>query len=104
MNNMKNEHQELAKSLLRRCNVTDEVINTLNSNETLMAGLNVAFDVMGEVAPDKSWLKEYYSITGDHMVLTEYGWIPADQNTFEATGEEPLEIRDEINVPAKEIK
>lgn len=104
MNNMRDEQQELAKSLLQRCNVPDEVINTSNNNETLLFGLNVAFHASGEIAPDKNWLKEYYSITGDHMVLTEYGWLPADQNTFEATGEEPLEIRDEINAPTQEIK
>jgi hypothetical protein len=48
-------------------------------------------------APDENWFRDYYTLTGDHVVLTEEGWIPADQNTVEVTGEEPMEIFDEVN-------
>jgi hypothetical protein len=50
-------------------------------------------------APDENWFRDYYTLTGDHVVLTEEGWIPADQNTVEITGEEPMEILDEVNAP-----
>lgn len=46
-----------------------------------------------EQAPDENWFPDYYSLTGDHMVLTEEGWLPADQNTRE----EPMEVFDEVN-------
>lgn len=48
-------------------------------------------------APDEDWFRDFYTLTGDHVVLTEEGWIPADQNTREITGEEPMEILDEVN-------
>jgi hypothetical protein len=33
------------------------------------------------------------------MVLTEVGWIPAEMNTFEATGEKPMKVISEVNGP-----
>lgn len=52
-----------------------------------------------DVSPDGEWYREFYLLTGDHMQLTEEGWIPADQNTFEATGAAPMEVLDEVNAP-----
>jgi len=52
-----------------------------------------------EHAPDEDWFRDYFLLTGVHAVLTEEGWIPADQNTVEITGEEPMEVLDEVNAP-----
>lgn len=54
-----------------------------------------------EFAPDPTWYREYYMLTGDHMVLTEEGWIPAACNTPEHLGADydPAEVLDEVNAP-----
>lgn len=40
--------------------------------------LSRAEERMDVDAPDANWLGEYYSLTGDHMILTEEGWTPGD--------------------------
>lgn len=52
-----------------------------------------------DTSPDKTWYRELFVLNGEHMVLTEEGWIPADQNTREVTGVDPVEIFDEVNKP-----
>jgi hypothetical protein len=50
-------------------------------------------------APDDRWCREYFGLTGEHYVQTEYGWFHAAMNTREYTGEEPMEVFDEVNAP-----
>lgn len=52
-----------------------------------------------ESPPDMNWFKELWSLTGEHMVLTEEGWIPAECNTREHTGSDPADVLDEVNKP-----
>jgi hypothetical protein len=52
-----------------------------------------------EDAPDRNWWRDYYLLTGDHMVCTEEGWVPAEMNAREVTGEDPDEVLDEVNAP-----
>ena len=52
-----------------------------------------------DVAPDANYIRDIYLITGDHMVLTDEGWVTSESNTWEVTGEEPMEVFDEVNKP-----
>ncbi len=65
----------------------------------LLAGLAVVADLRGEDPPDKDWFRQYFLLTGDHMVLTEEGWIPAACNTKAFTGFDPAEVLEEVNAP-----
>lgn len=49
-----------------------------------------------ERAPDPQWWADYFRLTGQHMVLTEEGWVPAALNTREETREEPMEVLVEV--------
>jgi hypothetical protein len=49
-------------------------------------------------APDEKWFQEYFALTGEHMVLTEEGWIPGKDKA----AHRPEEILDEVNAPAAE--
>ena len=78
-----------------------------NGNKLLQAAALVtsALKLLEDVAdqcdeaPFPEFFKRYYLLTGDHMVLTEEGWIPAELNTLEHTGAEPMETFDEVNAP-----
>jgi hypothetical protein len=61
----------------------------------LLAAIEDFFDW----APDPHWWRDYFILTGAHMVLTEEGWLPAECNTREATGADPMEVLDEVNAP-----
>lgn len=54
-----------------------------------------------EEGPDENWWRDFYLLTGDHMVCTNEGWIPAHMNTKKYTGYPPEEIMDEVNAPKK---
>lgn len=83
---------ELAKAI-RESEQSDE-----NKLLRAMQALEHLTDFFDE-APDKNWYRDYYLLTGDHMQLTEEGWVPASLNTREQTGEEPMEVLDEVNFP-----
>jgi hypothetical protein len=92
------EIQDSMKDLLGRANVSLEVIGDVVI-AALRAALDVAADQVGDRAPDKLWWEQYYRLTGDHMHLTEDGWIPAAMNTLACTGCEPAEVLKEVNKP-----
>lgn len=48
-----------------------------------------------EVAPDATYMREFFLVRGDHAVLTEDGWMDAEY------AEEGAEILDEVNAPSK---
>jgi hypothetical protein len=49
-------------------------------------------------APDKTWFQEYFALTGEHMVLTDEGWIPgSDKSSLP-----PEEILVEVNAPIEQ--
>lgn len=52
-----------------------------------------------EEGPDVTFWRDCFILSGDHMVCTDDGWIPAVMNTREVTGEDPEEIFDEVNAP-----
>lgn len=52
-------------------------------------------EIMDEHAPDPGWWREYFTLSGQHMVLTDEGWEPGD---IERDPE--VEIHDEVNAPA----
>jgi hypothetical protein len=71
-----------------------------NKLKRAMEVLTSLEDIIGDRAPDTEWWGEYFTLTGDHMHLTEEGWIPAEMNTLAATGSEPLEVIGEVNAPS----
>lgn len=82
---------------LRNSTQPDE--RTLERAKELLGSL---MEFFLEEAPDREWWKDYFTVTGEHMQLTEEGWIPASENTREATGVESLEVLFEVNAPAKD--
>jgi hypothetical protein len=76
---------------LRRCTyVTDE-----QKLARAMEYLEALATVLDERAPDEDWWGDYFSLTGQHMVLTEEGWEPAEP----VKADPEIEILDEVNAP-----
>lgn len=48
-----------------------------------------------EQVPDAHWLKDYYLLTGDHMILTEEGW---ECGGLKSSYEDQY-VLDEVNAP-----
>lgn len=88
----------LTADLLRRAKIAQSTIDRNYSADCLRAMLEVVAD-LNDAGPDENWFRDYYLITGEHMQLTEEGWVPAEMNTREYTGEDPAEILDEVNTP-----
>lgn len=84
-----------AAASLKTCNC----INDEQRFTRAMQYLEGLAEIVGDRAPDANWWRDYYELDGTHMQLTEEGWVPADQNTREATGVEPMEVLDEVNKP-----
>lgn len=105
------EQVELAVSLMRRAtwcvpDMAAEIANSTVIDEEhkfhrLMACLDALRTIVDEHGPDEDWYRDYFTLTGDHMVLTDEGWVPAEMNTREYTGYDPAEVLDEINAPRK---
>ena len=88
------------RNLLLRAGVSQETLSEIDNDNSLCVALEVVVDMLAEgPSPDSSWWKERYEVTGEHVVLTEEGWMPAEMNTVEHTGEEPVEVLDEVNAP-----
>lgn len=92
---------ELIKDLLKRAGVDQEYLLAETDESKLRFALDCIMSIFWEFAPnrDPDWYGDYYTITGDHMHCTEEGWIPAEMNTFEYTGYEPMEVLYEVNKP-----
>jgi hypothetical protein len=71
--------------------------------EVAMALLERAAWVCSESAPDREWFKDYYLLTGDHMILTDEGWCSGlckDSLLRDYPYEKPqVVILDEVNAP-----
>jgi hypothetical protein len=59
--------------------------------------LDRAAVVLEEHPPDVSWLRDFYLLTGDHMILTDEGWQSGDgkNSVIEQFGNDA--IYDEVN-------
>lgn len=67
--------------------------------------LNRAADDMEDRSPDTTWLRDYFTLTGEHMILTDEGWEPGDakQTYLDDWAKHPQwsdPILDEVNAPA----
>lgn len=91
------QQRKMVRDLFRRAKVSDYIIGLCDTDESLLLITESTADRIGECSPDSTWLQDWYEITGDHMHLTEEGWIPAEMNTREYTGEEPMEVLMEVN-------
>jgi len=86
---MTDKQVQLARNLLERAGHPEA---EQLPDDVLCYCLDTAHAVIGEErSPDRQWHKDYYSITGEHMVLLDEGWAPADM------GYDPVEIHDEVN-------
>ena len=66
---------KLASKLLSKCRVSDSALNqTVFSAVSL---LERAAEYLGDNPPDTDWFRDYYLLTGDHVILTDEGWEPA---------------------------
>lgn len=88
---------DLARDLLIRAGVDSTTVESLGNEESLQIALEVAGDLLNETAPDRTWARDFFSLTKDHWVLTDEGWIPGEFNTWAHTGAEPMEVLMEVN-------
>lgn len=100
---MEFERRVKARSLLTRAGVSDETISLAVESDSMLTAIEVVADLLAEQEPpDETWWREKFLFTGEHMVETDDGWIPAAMNTAEVCGDEgPSEVLDEVNAPAK---
>ena len=64
------------------------------SDDDLPDTMDLVAEIFAErEAPDKTWWQDLYSLTGEHMVLTDEGWCPAE------FVEDPCEVLLEVNAP-----
>ena len=52
-----------------------------------------------ESSPGNEWFRRCFLITGDHMILTYYGWVPGSGKAKYIESGRENEIKDEINAP-----
>lgn len=64
-----------------------EALTLLEEAEDMFAG--------DENVPNETWCRRLYAITGEHMVLTDEGWEPAE--VFDPAA--LPDIKDEVNAP-----
>lgn len=107
------EKAAMAIGLIERCSTIPETFaNSIRSgvwytsektHDQLIIDRSIQFvDAISEFldeAPDDNFFRDLFVLTGDHMVLTEEGWITAESNTDEETNGEPSEVLDEVNAP-----
>lgn len=68
--------------------------------EKAMALLHRTGEYLSDTAPDRNWWRDYFEITGEHMVLIDDCWeTPAVLVEMRAEDLE-FEPDDEINAPA----
>jgi hypothetical protein len=73
--------------------------------ENQQAKLTAAMGLLERVAthlddsqpPDGRWWRDYFVLTGDHMILTDEGWESGDSK--ESYADAPDSILDEVNAP-----
>jgi hypothetical protein len=67
-----------------------------------MCLLASAAEQMEDKPPTESWLREYFELTGDHMVCTEEGWQPGENKEALICDYGEDHILDEVNAPVAE--
>lgn len=81
----------------------------MEQSEKLEKALNLlerAAERFDEVAPDKNWFREYFILTGAHMILTAEGWQSGEVKEelvkeAQENGEDVSDwILDEVNAPS----
>jgi len=56
-------------------------------------------EFVDEEAPDPYWWRDYFVLTGDHMILTEEGWEPGESKAKYQADDPKWEPLDEVNAP-----
>lgn len=76
--------------------------------EEVMSLLHRAAEYMESQAPDEMWWREYFLLTGEHMILTDEGWESASvKESYEREAAEHGESwkpLDEVNAPDSQVK
>jgi hypothetical protein len=67
-------------------------------SEKLSSAMNLLGRINLEEPPDEDWCRDYFLLTGDHMVRTDGGWQPP----FESESEYEIEILEEVNAGGNE--
>ena len=67
--------------------------------EQAMNLLDRAAEAFSDNAPDPKWFRDYYLLTGDHMILGEEGWEPASSRESYLAEDPEWEPLDEVNAP-----
>lgn len=60
--------------------------------QSAMWHLKKLADIFGEIPPDDHWFGDYCELTGQHMCLTDEGWVPPECL-------EGAEVLEEVNKP-----
>lgn len=88
-------------------------MKTITKGE-LQANFDKAMELLKRVveketpAPDAQWFTDYFTLTGDHMILTEEGWEPGDvkkvyMDDWEKNPDWSNPILSEVNAQKEEV-
>jgi hypothetical protein len=74
----------------------------LNKFCLAMSLVERAAEVFSDNPPDYEWFRDYYLISGEHMILTDEGWEPGNlKEQIRKDCDDPeWEPNDEVNIPA----
>lgn len=80
-----------------------------NAEEKLTKAMDLlkrAAEDMETTVPDENWCREYFLLTGEHMICTDEGWDPGSSKQSYIDNLEEGEsiddvIMDEVNAPAE---
>lgn len=61
----------------------------------------VSTHVVDEHGPDEDWYRDYFTVTGQHVILTDEGWEPADMKASHLEFDPKWEPLDELNAPTR---
>lgn len=74
----------------------------MTNDEKLDLAMDLLFRIEANetVPPDPHWYRDYYVLTGAHMILTDEGWTPGDCKQGLIEDYDESAILDEVNAPA----
>jgi hypothetical protein len=73
----------------------------VEKNVEAMRLLEEASECFEDYAPNDTWFERYFSLTGEHMILTEDGWETGEAKELYLSSPEygPDYILKEVNAP-----
>lgn len=70
----------------------------------LIVALRAIEELYDEETPDRTWFREVFELTGEKMILCDYGWEPLE-NLYTYVEEDPkFQVEDSINCTPEDLE